>query len=124
MIFIKKKLLGKIEDPAVRKEMRNLFNNGFDLNEDHLRDFCSEDLHSNLLQILPTVNESKILENIGFNVSVARNIFMIVKANEGLYWKAAELVKFISEKSDAEIVWNFHPTDEMEQVMRIVTISY
>lgn len=123
MVFIKERLLEKIDDPAVRKEMENLFNNGFDLNEGHLKNFCSSDLESNFLQVLPTVSESKIVENINFDLSSINNIFMIVKAEEGLYWKAAELAKFISERSKAEVMWNFRPSDEMDQIIKIISIS-
>lgn len=121
---MKKKFLKKIKNPAVRKEFESLFENGFSLSESHFQKFISRDLNSNFLQVFPTVSEKKIVRNINLDLSGAENIFLVVKADQGLYWKATELVKFISEKTEAKVVWNFQPTEEMEQVMKIVTISY
>lgn len=121
---MEKRFLENIKNPAVRKELKVLFENGLSLSDKHFEKFTSQDLKSNLLQVFPTVNEGKIVRNIDLDLSGAQNIFLIVRADEGLYWKATELVKFISERTEAEIVWNFQPSKEMEQIMKIVTISY
>lgn len=121
---MKERLLQKIQNPAVRKELKTLFNNGFNLKEEHFRDFISEDLESNLVQVFPTVNENMIVDNINLDFSKARNLFVIVRADEGLYWKAIELVKYLSESAEAGIVWNFQSSEDTQNIMKIITISY
>lgn len=121
---MKQRLLERIQNPAVCKELRTLFNNGFSLKEGHLRDFLSKDLESSLVQVFPTVNEEKIMDNINLDLSEAKNLFLIVRADEGLYWKATELVKFLSEYTEAEIVWNFQPSKDTQNIIKIITVSY
>jgi hypothetical protein len=121
---MKGKFLKKIRNPVVRKELESLFNNGFKLKEEQFEEFISGDIKSNYLQVFPTVNEREIVRNINLDLSDAGNIFLLVKADHGLHWKATELVKFISEKTDAKVVWNFEPSGKMENIMKIITISY
>lgn len=121
---MKERFLNKINNPAVRKELESLFDEGLKINEEHLEEFQSVKPDSNLLQVFPMVKEERIVRNINVDLSSAENIFLIVRADQGLYWKATELVKFLSERTSAKIVWNFHPSEKMEQIMKIVTISY
>ncbi len=121
---MKKELLRRINNPAARKRLRKLLNNGFSLNEEHIEELVSGELRSSYIQVFPTVNEKKILNNINIDIKNSENLFLLVEGNPGLHWKATELVKVITEKSDAKIVWNFHPSDQTDRILKIITLSY
>lgn len=120
---MKEELLEKIKNQAVKNELSELFNNGVEIDEDELENFAKKNVESRLLQIFPTMETEKALEHLDIDLHQAENIFMIMTAHEGLYWKVTELVKSVSERSDAKIVWNFQPSRDVGNVMKIVALS-
>ncbi|GEM_PF-2085726 len=121
---MKEKLLRRIENKAVQKKMRILLNNGFSLTEDHMGEMASGNINSSYLQVFPTVNEGLILENINMNLDRAENLLLLVEGNPGLHWKAMEIAEIFTERSNAKVVWKFHPSDQRDKILKIITISY
>ncbi|MFP4116228.1 MAG: hypothetical protein ACLFTQ_03440 [Candidatus Aenigmatarchaeota archaeon] len=121
---MKKEFLRRIDNPVVRKRFRILLNNGFSLEEDKIREFLSGDLQSDYIQVFPTVSERKVLENMSLDFSGVENLFLLVEGNSGLHWKASEIVKAITERSDASVIWNFRPSNQNDKVLKVTALSY
>lgn len=124
VITMKKEFLRRIDNPVVRKRFRILLNNGFSLEEDKIREFLSGDLQSDYIQVFPTVSERKVLENMSLDFSGVENLFLLVEGNSGLHWKASEIVKAITERSDASVIWNFRPSNQNDKVLKVTALSY
>ncbi len=117
-------LLQKIENPAARKNLGALLNNGFSLSQDHIKELLSGGIESRYLQVFPTVKESQIIKNINLDLSEAENLLLIVEGDPGLHWKATELVNAVTEKSSAKVIWNFHPSTRSRHILKVVALSY
>lgn len=120
---MKEKFLNSIENSAVKKEMESLFNNGADFDEERMSAFIENETKGQVVQTFPTVGPRKILENMKLNLSAAKRIFLIIKAKKGLYWKSTEIINSISEKTEADVLWNFQPADEMNNIIKVVALS-
>lgn len=121
---MKEKVLQRINNPAVEKKLRRFLNNGFTLSDDHMEKMVSGNIDSNYLQVFPTVNENQILENINMNLGQVENLLLLVEGNPELQWKATELVKVITEKSDARVIWKFKPSTRNDRILKVITLSY
>ncbi len=121
---MKENLLRKINNPAVEKKLRGFLNNGFNLNDDHIKEMISGEIESSYLQVFPTVKEGEILKNINLDLMEAENLLLLVEGNPGLQWKATELVKIFTEKFNSRVVWKFHPSHRLDRILKIITISY
>lgn len=121
---MKEKLFQRINNSAVEKKLRIFLNNGFNLSKEHMQEMVSGNIDTNYLQVFPTVNEDQILDNINLNLTEAENLLLMVEGNPELQWKATELVNFITEKSNARIIWKFHPSTHDDRILKVITLSY
>ncbi len=121
---MEERLLQRIDNSAVRKKLRLFLNNGFSLDEEHIEEMLNGDIESSYLQVFPTVNEEQILKNINLSLEEKKNLLLLVQGNPELHWKATELVKAITERSDSRIIWNFDPSTDKDRILKILALGY
>ncbi|MFP4045625.1 MAG: hypothetical protein ACLFS3_01035 [Candidatus Aenigmatarchaeota archaeon] len=120
---MKEEFLANIDNPAVKREVESLFNNGAEFDQERMSVFIENGIRSHIVQTFPTAGSERILKNLNMDLRQAKRIFLIIKAERGLYWKSTEIVNSISEQTDADVLWNFQPVNEMNNVIKVVALS-